>query len=158
MKKTIANKIGTFIFTFIIVNNCLGQNMRPNVKIKLESLYPNAKIIGGNQPIGEPQNILIYCNCPEFSGEIQLTFDTNANLMITEYFFDSLSSLPNAILSYIKSNSSKSVSFDSSMAKSINYRGETYYNIFMKENDIPYEIKIKSTGEIISKTCILGRS
>jgi len=146
--------LATFIFTVIIASNCLSQNISPKNKATINSLYPNARIIGGSQ-----NSVILYCNCPENGGEIQLTFDTNANVLVKEYFYNSLSSLPDAILSYIKQNNSKSVTFDSTdVRKSISSNGDTYYNIFMKDNDVPYEIKIRDTGEVISKICILGRS
>ena len=146
--------LATFIFTVIIASNCLSQNISPKNKATINSLYPNARIIGGSQ-----NSVILYCNCPENGGEIQLTFDTNANVLVKEYFYNSLSSMPDAILSYIKQNNSKSVTFDSTdVRKSISSNGDTYYNIFMKDNDVPYEIKIRDTGEVISKICILGRS
>jgi hypothetical protein len=146
--------IATFIFTVIIASNCLSQNISPKNKATTNSLYPNARIIGGSQ-----NSVILYCNCPENDGEIQLTFDTNANVLVKEYFYNSLSSLPDAILSYINKTTSETVIFDNTdMRKGVYNTGEIYYKIFMKDNDIPYEIKIKNTGEVISKTCIIGRS
>jgi len=146
-------KITTFIFTLIIVNNCFSQNIQPTIKTKLESLYPHANVVGGGWNNDNTQNVVIDCNCPEFSGEMKLTFDTNAKVLIKTFYFWSLKDLPDNILNYMKKNTSKTVNFVSGYFKKfINYNGDVGYSIRMSENNIWYDIKFKDSGEVISKT------
>jgi hypothetical protein len=145
--------IVVFLFAIIIANNCLCQDIRPKNKMKIDSLYPNARIVGWNGPHGSTQNVEIKCNCPEFGSYITLTFDTNANILLKEYYFNSLKYLPDTILSYIKRNISKTFKIDSvNTSKFINYEGEISYGIRVNENGTWYNINLKSSGEIISKT------
>jgi len=145
--------IAVLLFAIIISNDCLSQDTRSKIKVKLDSLYPKARIIGWYGSKAKTEDVLMYCNCPEFGGEMQLTFDTNANILIKEYYYGSLNDLPDTILSYIKNNTSKTVRFDPGyFEKYINYKGEVSYCIRMNENSTWYDIKLKSTGEIISKT------
>ena len=155
MKQISAKIIAVILFfTFINVNYCLSQNARTKMKMKIDSLYPKATIIGWwGGPIPKTQEVEIECNCSEFGGYMQLTLDTNANILTKVYYFWSVKDLPETMLTYMKKNTSESVKFDTGYyEKSINYEGKIFYCIRMYENGAWYEIKFNSSGELISKT------
>ncbi len=146
--------IKVILFFILTFSFCVrSQGVKPKNKAKIDSLYPNGKIYGWNGPHGRTQDILIICNCPEFDGEMQLTFDTNANILVKTYYYFSLNPLPDTILRYMKQNTSKTVKFDTGCSeKNINFKGEISYMIRDYKDGAWFDIIFKETGEIISKT------
>ncbi len=147
----------TSIFTFLIVNHCQSQ-IFPKVKIKLDSLYPNAILEGlWLSGLAYTEVIGVHCKCQEFSGKMIIEFDTNGNILNKDYYFDNLKELPDTILNYIKKNTSLNRGFAKDVIiKSINNKGEVSYGIDMWESPnsysrSDYHLNFKSTGELISK-------
>jgi hypothetical protein len=94
-----------FILTLIVVNYCQSQDeILPKVRIKLDSLYPNASINKSYRGYANhnTQVVEIKCNCPETSGKIVIWFDVNGNLQNKDIYFDSIKDLPDTIQNYIK--------------------------------------------------------
>ncbi|MGP8216777.1 MAG: hypothetical protein ACLQQ4_14525 [Bacteroidia bacterium] len=160
----------TLVLLLAIIIVSIGKSqdkILPMVKITLDSLYPKATIISiwrghVNHNI---QEVEIKCNCQESKSEMALWFDTNGNMMNKDIYVDSLKGLPDTILNYMKSKESQSDKFDySQMVKSINYKGEISYGIYVMELSTDgYKamyrniIKFKSDGVIISKARIINR-
>jgi hypothetical protein len=148
-----------------VASFCQSQNIqyrskiRPNVKAKLDSLYPHASGIILEQAIvsDTTQTIAFGCNCEESKGMIILTFDTNANLLNKDVHFHTMKDLPDTIINYIKMNTSLTCKFiNNFMIKSVNNRGEIRYEIIMNyspntRTTDQYILKFKSNGELISK-------
>lgn len=147
---------------------CQSQNIqysssiRPKVKTKLDSIYPHAtgSVVFNDKYVSDTtQEIEINCHCGETMGRIVLVFDTNGNFLNKDVYFNSLTDLPDTILSYMKKNESQIDRFDyDHMVKSINNKGEISYNINMLERSTTaysvsqgYILKFKSSGELISK-------
>jgi hypothetical protein len=153
-----------YVFSLFNINYCQSQ-IFAKARMKLDSLYPNAII--GNMWIASEhsitQEVEIKCNCQEFSGKMIIKIDTSGNLLNKDLYYDSLTSLPDTIVSYIKNNISQINRIDNSyMVKSINNKGEVSYSIKMLERSTSayralttYIIKFKSSGEIISKTPVI---
>jgi len=153
--------------TLFIVPFCQSQRIQyqtkllPNVKQKLDSLYPNATEITFTQypKLNTSQKLWLNCNCPESSDGIILTFDTNGNLLNKDIYFLDLKNLPDTFVNYMKKNASPSVRFDNHyLVKSINNKGKISYSIMMYQrypgislNTDVYILKFESTGELISK-------
>ncbi len=163
--KMIKKYIAICTLLLLLLPFCQGQSMkyrdkiRPNVKAKLDSLYPHATgIILDQSSIHDTTQILsINCNCLETSGMIVLQFDTNGNLLNKDVHFHSIKDLPDTIVSYMKKNTSPKCGFATNfMIKSINNKGNISYSIMMWESPgswsrSNYILKFKSSGEIISK-------
>jgi hypothetical protein len=144
--------IRIILFMLIIANNCLCQNIRKKIEIKLDTLYPKARITGWYGSKNKNEDVLLNCNCPEFYGEMQLTFDTNASILTKTYYFWSLKDLPDSVLSHIKMNISKTVRFDTGyFEKHVNCKGEASYLLRTFENGSWFDVSFKNSGEIISK-------
>jgi hypothetical protein len=142
-------------FAFINISHCLSQDLKPGVKEMINSLYPKANIVGWDSPRKRYEEVDIICNCSEFSGMMSLTVDSNANIMIKTFYYNSLEPLPNSVLNFIKTDTSQTVKIEKrDVRKSINYKGDISYTIIMYEGDKVYSIELKSTGEIISKKLI----
>ncbi len=159
--------ITLILSSFFAVSFCQGQNIqyrskiRPNVKAKLDSLYPHARgiLLDQSRVYDTIQIIRLGCNCEETKGMIILTFDTNANLLNKEVHYNFIKDLPDTVVSYMKKNTSPTVKFlNNFMSKSINNKGEISYGIYMTEIGATgynsydeYILKFKPTGELISK-------
>jgi hypothetical protein len=161
-------EIITGILLLFSLTFCQSQNvqyrgkLRPAVKAKLYSLYPNATgaEIDQSSIHDSIQIIRLNCNCKETSGMIVLVFDTNGNLLNKDIHFNSMKGLSAAIVNYIKTNTSPNEGFINNFyIKSINNKGEISYGIDMWESPgswsrTDYRLKFKPTGELISKEVI----
>lgn len=156
----------SLILTIIIVSCCQSQSMqyrnriRPKVKAKLDSLYPQAtsNIVLNDKYVSDTtQEININCHCEETTDMITLVFDTNGKLRYKEVHYTSIKNLPDTIVSYMKENASDTVKFiNNYMIKSINNRGEILYGIIVYKTPHSwirrgYILWFKSSGELISK-------
>jgi len=156
MKKQTKQLIG-FILTITIANCCLGQNnlykhkVRPLVQAKIDSMYPKA-VVTDLFESDSLQAMQINCHCEETSGMIILVFDTNGSLQNKEVHYHSLKGLPDAIVNYMKTNTSSTCTFiNDYYVKYSNNKGEISYGIMMNRS---YILKFKSNGEFISKEAI----
>jgi hypothetical protein len=158
--------IATITVVLFVAPVCQSQNiqysngLRPKVLMKLDSLYPHAigRVIFNDRYVSNStQEIQINCHCDEAVGMMILVFDTNGRLENKDIYFNSLNSLPDTILHYMKKNTSKTVTFNfNHMTKSINNKGEVSYYIDMWESPgywsrTDYRLRFRSDGELISK-------
>jgi hypothetical protein len=138
------------IFTF---KYCYSQNKDMKIKMKIDSLYPKAQILGHwGGLIPKSYEIELKCNCPEYNGEMGLTLDTNANILMKTYYFWSYKYMPDNILNYAREQLSSKTIFDTSyFEKHFDRIGNVTYTIIVTEDNTEYLIELKSTGEILSK-------
>lgn len=149
-----------------LINSCFGQrgrykdNIRPNIKAKIDSLYPHAtiRIIYNDKYVTDStQEIEVTCHCDEADGMIILVFDTNANLLYKEAHYHSQKNLPDTIVKYMLKDTAHGVKFITNyMLKCYNNKGELSYGIIEDYSPQPwyfkeYMLKFKPTGELISK-------
>ncbi len=165
--KTVKTIIASITLIAFIIPCCRSQNIeyrykiRPNIKAKIDSIYPKATIsivLNDTYVSDTTQEIDVNCHCKETISTIILVFDTNANLLEKEVHYPDMKNLPDTILNYMKKNSSKSVKFSFGfMIKCINSKGEISYVISKTEGITSYDagteyyLKFKPTGELISK-------
>jgi hypothetical protein len=147
-------------FNIIIVGYCSSQNMPPKIQAKLDSIYPKFLYLGGNVFIRNNKSnkevVLINCNCKEYGSEMEITLDTNANILSKEYELYKFGNLPKSILKYIKRNTTQEVRFDSLGTSKIVYtKGKTQYSLLMRENDHSYIIILDKNGKFISKKILM---
>jgi hypothetical protein len=163
--KIIKAIITTIIMMVLVIPFCRSQNMqyryklRPNVKAKLDSLYPHATNITvyKSLPTDTTQRMDINCRCDETTGMIVLLFDTNGNLLSKETHYHSINDLPNTIISYMEKNTAPNRKFDNDyMIKRTNNRGEMSYGIVMQEFATAYMLWFKSSGEFINREVMQG--
>lgn len=141
------------VLLILIANCCQSQELRPKAQRKIDSLYPNAQIIGWNGEQAVIRDILLNCNCPEFDSDMQLTIDTNGNILMKTYYFWSMKGLPKHILDYIKSNSNQTVTFDTTnYEKHLDHKKKISYELRMRDNNVWYEIQLNKSGKILSKS------
>jgi len=152
-KHIVLLSISLFFFVF-----CQGQSVKhretlhPKVKTTILSLYPNAtsEIVLDTKYVSDTtQEVSINCHCTETAGQILLVIDTNGDLLNKEVHYHSSKGLPDAIVNYMKKNTSPTCMFTSDeYMKYINKKGEISYGIYMNNS---YILKLKSNGEYISK-------
>jgi len=159
--KTIKVNITTLVLFVFFSPFCQSQNvqyrskLRPVVKEKFDSLYPHATDVELDQSsIHDTTQIIRFnCNCDKTIDAITLVFDTNGNLLNKEvHYYGSLNGLPDAIVNYMKTNTSSTCTFiNDYYVKYSNNKGEISYGIMMNRS---YILRFKSTGELISKDAI----
>jgi hypothetical protein len=158
--------IRTILILLLFVPFCQSQNiqyrskLRPIVKAKLDSLYPQATdVVLDQRTIHDNTQILnINCNCDKTIDRIILVFDTNGNLLNKEIQYNSIENLPDTIVSYMKKNTAPKRTFMNEYVKRIDKKGEISYGIVMRESATPYLLWFKPSGEFISREVMQGDS
>lgn len=168
MKNLIKYLMGFIFFSPVICcsqsnKNPYSETIRPNIKAKLDSLYPKAtlQVVLNDKYVSDSTQVIeVTCHCDETSGMIIMTFDTNGNFLNKEVHYHSQKNLPEAIVKYVQKNTNDSVKFAPNyMEKYYNNKGEVSYGIMedYSPNDWTYQgymLKFKPDGELISKEAL----
>lgn len=163
--KIIKTSVITLVVFIFLSSFCQSQNIqyrskiRPIVKAKLDSLYPQAiDVILDQSSIHDTTQILRFnCNCDKNIDLITLIFDTNGNVLNNEvHYYGTLKGLPDTIVNYMKKNTAPNRTFMNEYSKRINSKGDILYGIIMREFVTPYLLWFKPSGEFISREVMQG--
>jgi hypothetical protein len=152
----------TLLFTVLLISCCQSQNKNipaKKIETKFDSLYPHAiNIIWyAKDAPGSVQGVGFDCNCPEGTGHLVLTFDTNGNIESKNVFI-SEKDLPGNIVAYIESNYSSGFKYGDIVTLIENNKEMGYKVNLLQVNPDgdpvsggwTYILKFKATGEFIS--------
>jgi hypothetical protein len=155
------------VITMLLANYCMSQRvlnvpMTPKIKAKINSWYPNATNIQVEYDTSKhPAEIVdLLCHCSESAYNIEITFDTNANVLNKNYFYLPIKELPDTIQTLVTMDTSYTPSY---FRENINKKGVVTYLVYMSHHPDKgtcweYFWNFKSTGELLSKEkhCVYG--